>query len=162
MSTKVIQRTPSLGLRIRLQPVAASCDCPPAGGCDVLHSYWLEPPSVINEEWGDWIRHESRYDDETLPVDPRNYKIVPPEEGEPPTIVYGFLSGAAVDGVTWAWSGAEAAGVVVRQIGGAVEVSVTARAKDYAQSPRLPVVFTASCGTTEVAWLRLTVYWDAH
>lgn len=50
MSTKVIKRTPDLGIRIRLQPVSATpTDKPapsapvPAGGCDVTGVAWASP-----------------------------------------------------------------------------------------------------------------------
>lgn len=166
-TTKVIKRTPDLGLKIRLQPVAeaAPCDCAPGGsGCEVTDTLWAAIPVVYQFEDYGYIEGGVSYDTERQPLDPRNMMTAPNGEGEPEKVHYGVPLGPSVDDVIWTWSAAEAsaAGVTVQQIGGAIEVAILSRFTDHSEDVRLPVLFTALCGTTEVGWLRLTVAWNAH
>lgn len=190
MSTKVIQRTPSLGLRIRLQPApqaAAPCECE-SGGCDVDGVAWAVMPQYIygpDEGWGEWASWQAPAlgTEVALAVSgdgsiawsadpgPDTFMSVrvpvyldsqPVDEWPAAVTLVAVAYGADVSGVSWNIErGSDLYGVEITPSGPLVVIRIPAHA--VSGDPALgfdDISLIAHCGGAEVGALRLQVFLD--
>jgi len=167
---RVVQRTPNLGLSIRLQrldsePAARPLLVPPdpdpdpdpdpePAGCDVSGVRWAElPPFVTGIGWG--------YAHPSVEAGPEYLSVVAVSTRASPSYtlrLIGVPLGAQVAGVLWQWSWSTAPtnGESVKADGPLLFVDIPAAAPNTGYENLL--TGNAYCGTSLVGTLRLLIY----
>lgn len=176
----VIQRTPNLGIGIRLQRVAPSPAPSPAPGgcgCEATGVAWLVQPQYTRDQWGAWwgwpdmrayeITGLDEYGgamfDWDTPMGPDFVAVRVPvltaEWGEPPVTLVAIATGPQTRGVEW----------TVGRSGSTFQIDIDAQSHVVitlhpfetdggATAAFENITLTARCGDTVVGTLRLQVY----
>ena len=169
--TRTIQRTPDLGIGIRLrrtvQPVAsdaaAAVPAPPPptppGGCEVEGVLWAVAPGFYSD--GEYSWFEFPWLDGGADVSPADIIIGLPriDWEQSAYALYGIPAGPAIDGVvwTWEWDDEPSHGEDVRQTGPLLAVTLHPTTHMGGSDYLRTLTAVAHCGGEAVGVLTLRV-----
>lgn len=172
--TRVVQRTPNLGLSIRLQPLAADADLlplrpapdpdpdpdpDPVSGCEVSGVAWGTLPTTIGPyQTYSPIVYSTDGGATNWRLDPRSVYGSTPVT----STVVGIPSGASIDGVRWEWAWMAGEPIVPVSITASPQLLVVSvppidLANDYKYSS-WSLSAQAFCGDTLVGTLTLQLF----